>query len=206
MAPRRRQGRLGPEQSGDADGEVARNLAGALGETAESLGEAAESLGEIALHFLDWLTGEPAETLARAHRRELTRRTARTPLERRAVFRSSYERRKATLQPGETVHSRLGHGPAPVVTWSEVPTTVGLREITTTSRVETRRVGQYSRDVRLLLDGDLDAADLRRRWSRRKRGAGGFELEADPDRVLVLRAEAGPPPEPFYSRRRRRAA
>lgn len=177
-----------------------------LGESAESLSEAAEALGEIALRFLDWLTGEPAEALARAQRREITRRTARTPLERRAVLRASYERRRATVQPGESVRSRLGHGPAPVVTWSAVPTTVGLRKITTTSRVETRRVGQYSRDVRLLLDGDLDAADFRRRWSRRKRGAGGFELEPDPDKVLVLRAEAGPPPEPFYRRRQRRAA
>jgi len=179
---------------------VASEVAEALAEVPEVLGDAALALGEAVGHLLDWLTGEPAETLARAHRGEITRRTARTPLERRAVHRAAYERRRATVQPGESVRSRLGHGAAPVVTWSEVPTTAGLAEISTLSRVETRRVAQYSRDVRLLLDGDLDPADFHRRWSRRKRDAGVFELEADPDKVLVLRAEAGPPPEPYYRR------
>lgn len=188
-----------------------RELVETAGEIADELGEAAEVLGEVAheltLRFLDWFAGEPAETLVRARRGDITRRTARTPLERRAVHRAAYERRRASRHPGESVRSRLGHGTAPSVTWSAVPTTSGVVELTTTSRVESRRVGQHSRDVQVLLggaSGEEDFADLarrfHRRWSRRIRTAGGYELEADPLVVVALLAEAGPAPEPYYTR------
>ena len=170
------------------------------GEIVNAIDLVGDAVVEAAGRFLDWLSGEPAETLARAHRGELTRRSARTPLERRAVNRATYERRRTSTPPGESVRSRLGHGAAPLVTWSEVPTTAGLVELTTRNRTETRRVAQFSRDVRLLLDGALEPAAFRRRWTRRVRIAGGFELEADPDVVLVLRAESGPPPDPYYRR------
>jgi hypothetical protein len=99
-----------------------------------------------------------------------------------------------------------GHAAPPEVTWSGVATTEGVREITTRTRVEARRVGEYARDVRELLEGDLDLAAFARRWSRRKREAGGAELESNPNRVIVMFAASGPAPEPFYRRRLRRAA
>jgi hypothetical protein len=113
-----------------------------------------------------------------------------------------YQSRARRTAPGETVRARLGHAAAPEVTWSEVPTTTGLREITTTNRRESSRVGLYSFHVRQLLDGDLDPNEFERKWRRRKRQAGGFELEWRADFVIALKAAAGPPPEPYYRRRR----
>lgn len=114
----------------------------------------------------------------------------------------TYDRRSARKSPDETVRARLGHAPAPEVAWSEVPTTDGLRDVTTRTRRDSSRVGLYSHDVGLLLDGDLDASDFEHKWRRRKRLAGGFELEWRASVVLAIKAAAGPPPEPFYRRRR----
>jgi hypothetical protein len=83
-----------------------------------------------------------------------------------------------------------------------VPTTTGLREITTETRRESSRVGLYSADVRLLTYGELEVDEFSAKWRRRKREAGGFELEWNAAKVLDLRAGAGPAPEPYYRRHR----
>jgi hypothetical protein len=146
----------------------------------------------------------PPALLARARRGELTRaNTEPGSPERSAVDRVVYERRRARTVPGETVRARLGHAPAPEVVWSAVPTTLGVIDVFTTTRRESSRVGTYSRDVGLLLAGDLGSKDFRRKWSRRRRDVGpDVELESDPNRVIALMAAAGPAPEPFYRRRR----
>jgi hypothetical protein len=83
-----------------------------------------------------------------------------------------------------------------------VPTTTGLREITTETRQQSSRVGLYSEDVRRLTYGELDVGDFSSKWRHRKREAGGFELEWDGEKVLALKAAAGPSPEPYYRRHR----
>ena len=111
---------------------------------------------------------------------------------------------RAAPSPGETVRAggSGGHAPPPAVTWSEVPTTTGLREITTETRQQSSRVGLYSEDVRRLTYGELDVGDFSSKWRHRKREASSFELEWDGEKVLALKAAAGPPPEPYYRRHR----
>ena len=123
---------------------------------------------------------------------------------RQAVDRvKGYAPRAARTAPGETVRARLGHAPAPEVVWSAVPTTSGVIEVLTTTRRESSRVGIYSHDVGLLLDGDLDPRDFERKWRRRRRDIGpDVELEWRAEVVMALMAAAGPAPEPFYRRRR----
>ena len=130
--------------------------------------------------------------------------TAKGSQGRQAVDRvKGYEPRARRTVPGETVRARLGHAPAPEVVWSAVPTTSGVIEILTTTRRESSRVGVYSHDVGLLLDGDLDSKDFERKWHRRRRDIGpDVELEWRADVVIALMAAAGPAPEPFYRRRR----
>ncbi len=93
-----------------------------------------------------------------------------------------------------------GHAGSYEVTYSQVVTTAGVREVTVFDRVDARRVGDHSRDVRRLRDGGLDPSSFRRRWQRRVRRAGDVELESDPYRIIASVTEAGPPPEPFYRR------
>ena len=145
-----------------------------------------------------------AALLARARRGELTRvNTVPGSPERSAVDRVVYERRRARTAPGETVRARLGHAPPPEVVWSAVPTTSGVIDVFTTTRRQSSRVGTYSRDVGLLLDGDLDPKDFERKWRRRRRDIGlDVELEWRAAVVIVLMTAAGPAPEPFYRRRR----
>ena len=115
--------------------------------------------------------------------------------ERRAErARLAYER-GAHLAPEHT-----GHAGPYEATFSALPTTSGVQEVTVRSLVEASRAGEYGADVGLLLDGELSPAQFRRRWRRRVRKLGDFELEATPDRVIAMVTEAGPPPEPFYRR------
>jgi hypothetical protein len=145
----------------------------------------------------------PDALIAQARRGVLTRRNTLPHTKgRQAVDAVVYQSRARRTSPEETVRERLGHAPAPTVTWSEVPTTTGLREITTETRRQSSRVGLYSEDVRLLTYGELDVGDFSAKWRRRKREAAGFELEWDGEKVLALKAAAGPPPEPYYRRHR----
>jgi hypothetical protein len=140
-----------------------------------------------------------------ARRGVLTRtNTAKGSQGRQAVDHArGYAPRAARTVPGETVRARLGHAPAPEVLWSAVPTTSGVIEVLTTTRRESSRVGVYSHDVGLLLDGDLEPKDFERKWRRRKRDIGpDVELEWRAAVVIALKAAAGPAPEPFYRRRR----
>jgi hypothetical protein len=87
--------------------------------------------------------------------------------------------------------------------WSTVPTTSGVIAVLTTTRRESSRVGVYSHDVALVLDGDLDPKDFERKWRKRRRDIGpDVELEWRAEVVMALMAAAGPAPEPFYRRRR----
>jgi hypothetical protein len=145
------------------------------------------------------------DLLAAARNGVLTKaNTAKGSQGRQAVDRvKGYEPRARRTVPGETVRARLGHAPAPEVVWSAVPTTSGVIEVFTATRRESSRVGVYSHDVGLLLDGDLDPRDFERKWRRRKRDIGrDVELEWRADVVVVLMAAAGPAPQPFYRRRR----
>jgi hypothetical protein len=145
------------------------------------------------------------DLLAAARNGVLTKaNTAKGSQGRQAVDRvKGYEPRARRTVPGETVRARLGHAPAPEVVWSAVPTTSGVIEVFTATRRESSRVGVYSHDVGLLLDGDLDPRDFERKWHRRKRDIGSdVELEWRADVVVVLMAAAGPAPQPFYRRRR----
>jgi hypothetical protein len=83
--------------------------------------------------------------------------------------------------------------------WTDVATTRGLESFETQG-IESRRTGQHMRDTRLLLEGRLEPSRFERRWRRRRREAGGFELLADADRVLELHFTAGPPPLERYRR------
>jgi hypothetical protein len=48
----------------------------------------------------------------------------------------------------------------------------------------------------------MDPEDFRLRWSQRSRRVGNRELIADPQQAIAAATEEGPPPEPFYERRR----
>ncbi|MHB8246871.1 MAG: hypothetical protein ACYDGN_16285 [Acidimicrobiales bacterium] len=118
----------------------------------------------------------------------------------RSQGHAARERRaRAAYEAGAKLDiERTGHLPPPQITWSAALTTEGVRPLTTTSRVETSRQGTHSGDVRQVLDGELAPDDFTRRWSRRKRTIGGYELEPDGYRVLELKRQTGPVPEPFY--------
>lgn len=111
------------------------------------------------------------------------------------------ERARHAYEAGEHLPvEHTGHVGPYEATYSQVVTTQGALEVTVHSRVEASRIGDHAHDVRLLRDGHLDSKAFRRRWRRRVRKVGNFELESDPDRVIAAVTEAGPPPEPFYRR------
>lgn len=126
----------------------------------------------------------------------------------------SAERRAArarlAYEAGEHLPAaHTGHAGPYAVVFAELVTTSGVHEhVRITDRVEGRRAGEYEADVGRLLGGHLEPSAFRARWRRRIRRVAGFEVEATPDRVLAMKTEIGPPPEPFYTGplRRRRAA
>ena len=153
--------------------------------------------------------------LARARRGELTRgnTTKGTPA-RSAVYRAAYLRRvKAAEERGFTRSQARGHPAKGQVSiskvtyeFSDVPTTTGIADVAVTSSREARRAGQYLRDVRDLLEDRVDATAFQRRWRRRIRTAGDYELEADAELVIVMVFQAGPAPSRRYRRTTARAA
>ena len=120
------------------------------------------------------------------------------------------DRARLAYESGEhlpVAHS--GHAGPYSVVFSELVTTTGVqRHVRVTTRVEGRRAGEYEADIGRLLGGHLEPSVFRARWRQRVRTVAGFKVEADPDRVLAMKTEAGPPPQPFYTGpvRRRRAA
>ncbi len=146
--------------------------------------------------------------LDRALAGEFTRTSARTKAERSAAYRVESIRR---IERGEArglsrsqSYGHPGRGErlltATHVEWSEVTTTQGMQDLVLTNEKEASRVGKYQRDIRELLDGRMEPRAFRRRWSRRVRTAGGYELEADPDRVVALTFLTGPGPVDRYRR------
>lgn len=150
-----------------------------------------------------------AKLLARARRGELTRGNTRpgTP-ERRAVYHAEYLRRvERAEQHGYTRSQARGHPGKGQVGLSEVtydffavPTTEGVADVTVTSSREARRVGQYLRDVRDLLEDRIDAKTFGRKWRHRIRTAGDHELEPNAEAVIVMVFQAGPGPSERYRR------
>ncbi len=153
--------------------------------------------------------------LAKARRGELTRGNTRpgTPA-RRAVYRVAYLRRvEHAEQHGYSRGQARGHPSRGQVRLSEVtydffavPTTEGVADVTVTSSREARRVGQYLRDVRDLLEDRIDVKVFGRKWRRRIRTAGEHELEPDAEAVIVMVFQAGPGPSERYRRLDARAA
>lgn len=97
-----------------------------------------------------------------------------------------------------TAHT--GHAGPYAVIFAEVVATAGVHEhVRVTDRVEGRRAGEYEADVSRLLGGHLEPSVFHDRWRRRVRTVAGFEVEATPNRVLAMKTEVGPPPQPFYT-------
>ena len=123
--------------------------------------------------------------------------------------RRSERARLAYEAGGHLPVEHTGHAGPYSAVFSELVTTTGVHQyVRVTSRVESRRAGEYESDVGRLLGGQMELAAFRTRWKNRVRTVAGFEVEADPKRVIAMKTEAGPPPEPFYTGplRRRRAA
>jgi hypothetical protein len=133
---------------------------------------------------------------------------------RSAVYRAAYLRRvEHAEQHGYSRSQARGHPGRGLVRLSEVtydffavPTTDGVADVTVTSSREARRVGQYLRDVRDLLEDHIDAKAFGRKWRRRIRTAGDHELEPDAEAVIVMVFQAGPGPSERYRRLDARAA
>jgi hypothetical protein len=124
---------------------------------------------------------------------------------RQAVTRARYAKRievaerRRRSRPQARGHAGESETPASAVRalWTDVPTTAGIRDLETQG-IESRRVGQYQRNVRELLEGRITPMAFRRRWRRRSRAAAGFELVSDPDQVLTMTFLAGPSPQERY--------
>ena len=142
-----------------------------------------------------------AGLLARARRGELTRTTARSAEERRAVYRSQYVSRRAAA-PDVSAREALGHyGPLerPRVATFFARTPEGARLVTVggVSAADQRRAGRYMRACQGLARGSYrtptgevltgHAADrhFARRFSRWKPIA-GMKVVSDPATVKAL--------------------
>lgn len=127
---------------------------------------------------------------------------------RSAVYRVETVRRLGRAEAlGISRGQALGHPrrgeqlvSADLTEWSEVPTTQGIADLTTSTKQEASRVGQHLRNVRQLLEGSIDPRAFRRRWKSRIRKVGDYELEADPDKVLAMVFFSGPGPVDRYRR------
>jgi hypothetical protein len=119
---------------------------------------------------------------------------------RQALRRAQYARRvESNERLRRSRATARGHAQIRVV-WSDVVTKNGVQDVVTNGSVETRRVAQHKHDVRGLLEGRVSASEFRQRWRRRVLSAGGQQLEADPDQVLVIVAFSGPGPQDHYRR------
>jgi hypothetical protein len=136
------------------------------------------------------------------------RNTRRGSAARKAVTRAAYAKRAERAErEGDSRAQGRGH-PArgePLrsqeqIEWSSIVTTSGIVDLRTTSRSEARRVGQHLADTRALLEGRKSEREFARRWGRRNRSAGRYQLEADPDVVLALVFAGGPGPVLRYRR------
>ncbi len=133
---------------------------------------------------------------------------------RSAVYRAAYVRRTNRAEElGYTRSQARGHPGKGQVRLSDItyeffsiPTTEGVVDLTLTSTREARRVGQYLRDVREVLEDRIDARAFSRRWRRRIRAAGDHELEADAEAVIAMVFQAGPGPVERYQRHAARSA
>ncbi len=147
--------------------------------------------------------------LTRARRGELTRRTARTPEERRAVYRAQYLARRAAA-PDVKAREAVGHyGPLdrPRVATFFADTPEGARLVTLEgiSAADQRRAGKYMRAAQGLARGSyrtpsgrwLTGADADRHFARRFarwQPVAGMRVVSDPDTVkalVVVSREAG---------------
>lgn len=139
--------------------------------------------------------------LARARRGQLTRATARTAEERRAVYRAQYVARRAAA-PDISAREALGHyGPLerPRVATFFAATNEGGRLVTLegVSAGDQRRAGRYMRAAQALVRGnyrtpsgiELHGAVADRHFERRFsrwRPIAGMEVVSDPDTVKAL--------------------
>lgn len=192
------------------------DVAAALASLGIGAAEAALATSEALLLFA---AAPPPGTPGR-----LTRRTARTPAERRAVYRVTYRRRAARRGPGETVRQALGHRRPS----SQAPTATiyverdGVPALLYDVELARRDLGHAARHLSLvgqLLSGHLSPADFRARVSRWRpvtvlgppEVAGQYRFLSDPDAVIALAELArGEEPEwihyPNPALRRRRVA
>jgi hypothetical protein len=141
------------------------------------------------------------ELLARAQRRQLTRRNTEpgTP-ERRAVDRITYLRRverNLGLSAREALgHPKPGYRPAQISFFAEGPPRRIVIE--GLSRRDVRRAARYGAFVSNLANGRISPAEFRRRI-RTWRPIAGFRFLSDPDAVLALIEELRAADiEPFY--------
>lgn len=165
---------------------------------AEMAGREALRAGERLARFGDLLyrAGLPKGRPSRLTRKN----TAPHSVERAAVNRVTYERRKAGRRPGETVRAALGHS-SPESRRDAVSVYVAdparlLLGVEVDHRTAAR-IGRYMEAVRRLLDGRLTDDAFKRRFARwapvvvfgPPEVAGTYLLLADPDAVRAL-AEA----------------
>lgn len=192
------------------------DVAAALASLGIGAAEAALAISDALLLFAAAL---PPGTPGR-----LTRRTARTPAERRAVYRVTYRRRAARRGPGETVRQALGHRKLGAATpratlYVERDGVPALLYDVELSRRDLGRAARYLSLVGQLLAGHLSPAAFRARVSRWRpitvlgppEVAGQYQFLSDPDAVIALAELArGEEPEwihyPNSALRRRRVA
>jgi hypothetical protein len=141
------------------------------------------------------------ELLARAQRRDLTRRNTEpgTP-ERRAVDRITYLRRlerNLGLTAREAVgHPKPGYRPAQISFFAESPPRRIVIE--GLSRRDVRRAARYDAFVNNLANGRLSPSEFRSRI-RGWRPIAGFRFLSNPDAVFALLEELrAADTEPFY--------
>ncbi|MDA8037631.1 MAG: hypothetical protein M0Z69_00430 [Actinomycetota bacterium] len=191
-----------PRLSDPHDQLVPEEAVGSAAVAAEQLGSVLDTIDPALLARAGYPRGRPGR---------LTRRnTASGSPERRAVYRVEYVWRRADLGGGETVRSRLGHGPADRSMPALADHPPRWLDFTGLTRAEARRLARYWSVVEfyLLREGSvIEIADRDREFRRRiSRWAPfrGHRLLADPAaiRVLLERRRASGQPVFYYTRGR----
>lgn len=150
-----------------------------------------------------------ARLLARARRGELTRRTANTPEERRAVYRAEYLARRVVASE-VSAREALGHygpleRPRLATFFADTPDGARLVTLEGVSAADQRRAGRYMRAAQGLARGGyrapsghwLTGAEADRHFARRFarwQAIAGMPVVSDPDTVkalVVVSREAG---------------